>query len=306
MFVIDPYGPNGGTYMAYHVARIFQLDFGFTAVAVMDPVRNNIRADVFGYDSEFPQMSIEEMERSITDRDVLHANAGHSRFVFGPRLPGRKIMYVQGFTTARPLDCSFDAYVSVSSFVQQYLKTVYAVDAPTIAPFIEPQLLAPAIPWDDRPPDSAAVHLKGQVADLVALRLALARNGSDIRLEHVIPGGISRYRLSEYIGAARYLVNVSPAEGFGLVPLEAMAVGSVVLGFDGFGGREYLVDGVNCRCVAYGDFDGLAQRIIAAFEAPQLASRYRAAGLETAARYEYPRFRAAWCAQLDAFLNVTA
>ena len=100
------------------------------------------------------------MEQTIAADDVLFANAGYSRFVFGPRLPGRKIMYVQGFTTYRPLDLAYDAYVCVSSFVQRFLKNVYGVDAPLIAPFVELAALPPAAPWDERRPGSIVVHVK--------------------------------------------------------------------------------------------------------------------------------------------------
>lgn len=301
VFVPGAYMPNGGTYMAYHVARIFQQDFGLRAVAVTIGDETP-RHGVFRYDPVFPQISIEEMERTITERDVLQINAGHSRYVWGPRLPGRKIMYVQGWTTYRPLDCAFDAYVSVSSFVQEFLKNVYGVDAPVVPPFIEPKRFPRTKPWAERAPGSIVVHLKEHHADLAAVRAALGRRAPHVRLDDVLPLGLTQYDFLQRVGEARYLLTVAAAEGFGLVPLEAMAVGTAVLGFDGFGGRDYLLDGVNCACARYGDFDGLADRIAAAVEEPARAEALVAQARTMPARYNYARFRAAWNERIAAFL----
>jgi len=294
--------PNGGTYMAYHVARIFQQDFGYSAVAVTVDGETP-RHGIFRYDPVFPQISIEEMERAITERDVLLINAGHSRYVFGPRLPGRKLMYVQGFTTYRPLDCAFDAYVSVSSFVQRFLENVYGVEAPVVSPFIDPKRLPRTKPWAERPPGSIVVHAKTYFADLAALQSAVRKRAPEISLDSVLPLGMTHFDFMQRIAESRYLLTVAAAEGFGLVPLEAMAVGTAVLGFDGFGGRDYLFDGVNCACAVYGDFDGLADRIIAAVAEPARIEPLVEEARKMPARYNYARFRAAWNEQIAAFLK---
>ena len=48
----------------------------------------------------------------------------------------------------------------------------------------------------------------------------------------------------------------SYAQGFGLMPLEAMAMGCTVVGFDGYGGRDYMRPDINCCVVPYPDIDG--------------------------------------------------
>ena len=304
-FVLGAFMPNGGTYMAYHVARLFQDAFGFEPVAVVVDGETPDHG-VFRYDRTFPSVAIEEMERAITARDVLLANAGHSRYVFGPRLPGRKLMYVQHFVTARPLDVCFDMYVSVSSFVQRYLKTLYDVEAPLIPPFVELDRMPSVAPWEDRAPGSVVVHVKTSHPDLDALRAVLRRRGVAIALDDVLPLGLTHDEYLRRIGAARHLVTVASAEGFGLVALEAMALGTTVLGFDGYGGRDFLRDGVNAACTAYGDFVGLATRIAATVGDPARAARLADGGHRTAAGYGYEPFREAWTARIAQFLNATA
>jgi glycosyltransferase involved in cell wall biosynthesis len=98
------------------------------------------------------------------------------------------------------------------------------------------------------------------------------------------------------------LVSLSPAEGFGLVPLEAMAMGTTVIGFDAFGGREYMRPGKNCLVTSYPDIEGVAERLVAALGAPALAERLAEAGRLTALQFGYQRFRAAWQDQFRRFL----
>lgn len=52
--------------------------------------------------------------------------------------------------------------------------------------------------------------------------------------------GLTREGAAEVIRRSALFLSFSEREGFGLPPLEAMAAGCVVIGFDGGGGREYL------------------------------------------------------------------
>ena len=59
VFILRPYIPNGGTFMAYHLGRILHQEFGFNAFAVGDERADN---GIFDYDPVFPPISAEEME----------------------------------------------------------------------------------------------------------------------------------------------------------------------------------------------------------------------------------------------------
>src|SRR6516162_5214689 len=107
VFVVGAYLPNGGTYMTYHLGRILHLDFGLEVVAVSlggERPENG----VFDYDMDFPTIGIVDMEQQIGDEDILLASPSFSNYYFGARLPGRKLMYVQGFNTFALLDRYFD------------------------------------------------------------------------------------------------------------------------------------------------------------------------------------------------------
>ncbi|MGA7385613.1 MAG: glycosyltransferase [Methylocella sp.] len=112
-------------------------------------------------------------------------------------------------------------------------------------------------------------------------------------------GNLPARELMRRIGAARYFLTLSLAEGFGLLPLEAMALGVTVVGFDGFGGRHYMQPGVNCAVCPYPDISGLADRIIVVMRDPAYAAALAQAGRRTAAEYSYERFRATWIAEFE-------
>ena len=306
VFVVGAYLPNGGTYMAYHLGRILHLGFGLEVVAVTvgdERVDNGI----FHYDVAFPGIGIADMEQRIAADDVLLANPSFSHYLFGPRLPGRKLMYIQGFNTFALLDRYFDQYVCVSRFVGRFVRTIYGLRAPVIPAFVDLGRLPSATAWRDRPPASVLVHLKGdstyQAMVLARLRDAVARRASGIDLDNVLAGPLAHRDFLARMGACRYLLSLSAAEGFGLVPLEAMAMSTAVIGFDGFGGREYMKSGRNCLVTRYPDIEGVAERLVAALNAPAYAERLAEAGRLTAFRFGYHRFDAAWQAQFRRFLG---
>ena len=323
-YVVEGYVPNGGTYMAYHVARILHIDFGYDVrvVTVGPGVDQGHMHGLFSYDPVFPSISLGGCDDLIDEDDVLLCNPSFSMHNLGLRLRGRKLMYVQGFSTYSLLDRFFDHYVAVSGFVRGFLSQTYGIQAPVIPAFIPDNQFIPhgeavrdtVVTWDSRPPFSIEMNTKGDWSHQLLLldRVRRELKSRDRDLEEIIDwdaiAGRTRSRLPrdqflERVSSARYLLTLSVAEGFGLVPLEAMGMGTVVLGFDGYGGREYMVPGQNCAAAAYPDVSGLVDGMIHAMRDPAFAQRIAAAGVETASRYTYEAFRSAWVRELGVFLS---
>jgi glycosyltransferase involved in cell wall biosynthesis len=295
VFVIGAYVGNGGMFMAYHLGRILHRDFGLRVFAVT--VREETPdASPFDYDPVFDSVSVEQMSAMATAGDVVIANPSYSRLNLGLTSPALKVMYVQHFNTFRTLDLGFDCYISVSEVVRAFLSTVWGLETSVIAPFVNVSAVRPP-PWAERPAGSITVACKGDMRQQL-LVLDRLRRAIVPRLPHVrLDGILASARQQEFharIGAARHLLSLSIAEGFGLAPLEAMALGTTVVGFDALGGRDYMRPGVNCEAVAYPDIDGLAARLIRVLEDPAHAEALARAGQPTAAAYSYDRFRLAW------------
>ena len=87
-------------------------------------------------------------------------------------------------------------------------------------------------------------------------------------------------------------------EGLGVVLLEAMASGVPVIGSNIGGIPDIIEDGVNGLLVSPGDPQGLADAIIQILENPELAARFREAGLKTV------RDRFSWDKISDQFIEV--
>jgi Glycosyl transferases group 1 len=302
VFVIGAYLPNGGTLMAYHLGRILQHDFGIQAIAVR-MAGETADHGIHAYDLRMPVVSREQMEQQISDDDVLIVNPSFSYCQFGWRLPGFKISYVQDFKTFALLDRKFDHYVAVSDFVGQFLRTVYALDVRVIPPFIDVEPLPPCVDWAQRPENLVLPYRKGmpEVWDLSFQRLReiLALHAPHVTLADPIPAsGIPHAELLQRIGAARYFLTLSAAEGFGLVPLEAMAMGATVIGYDGFGGRQYMRPNENCAVAPYPEIERVAELLIAAVNDPARSMKLARRSRETAACYSYAAFRQAWIEEL--------
>ncbi len=307
VFVMGAYVPHGGTHMAYHLGRILGRDFklAVTAVAVGDE-----RADggIFRYDTEFPTVSVDEMEAVIGHDDLLICNPSFSNRHFGLRLSCRKLMYIQGFNTFKMIDGFFDHYVTVSRFVHDFVYRTYGIDSPVIPPFIDvpPQGRA----WQDRPEHSVTIYLKAADAEqqllLNRLRTLVGLRAPDVERaidwDSVVRPAEAPLDQDDFLsalGSRRYLLTLSVAEGFGLVPLEAMAQGVVVLGLDGFGGSHYMRPGENCATAPYPDLGMAADRLVEVMRSPALGQALSDAARLTAADYGYERFRRAWIAELS-------
>ena len=307
-YVVGAHLPNGGTYMAWHLGRILERDFGIAAVAVRVGEETPDHG-IHQYDLRMPQVAIAEMERAIGADDILVVNPSFSQHQFGMRLPGFKLSYVQGFNTFALLDLKFDHYVAASGFVAEFLRSTYAVDARVIPPFIDTVHLPPAPEWGQRPALSVLPYRKGLPevwsASFARLRDLVAARAPQITFaEPLASTGVAHAQLLAQLGASRYLLSLSAAEGFGLVPLEAMAMGTLVLGYDGFGGRQYMRADENCLVAPYPHIERVAQMLIDAVNDPARSAQIARCGQETAARYDYAAFRQAWIGELGRVLRI--
>ena len=308
VFVIGAYLPNGGTLMAYHIGRILQRDFGIQAHAVTLASESHDDG-IHAYDLRMPTLSVSDMEARVTPRDLLVVNPSFSPHQFGWRLPGTKISYVQDFKTFALLDRKIDHYVAVSGFVRDFLRTVYALDVPVIAPFIDLDAMPHAPQWPQRPANRVLPYRKGigEVWDLsfARLREIVAVRAPHIAFDDPLPSsGIAHRALMARLGDTRFLLTLSAAEGFGLVPLEAMAMGATVVGYDGFSGRQYMRSGENCLVAPYPEIERVADMLIQAVDSPARSETIAQRGRETAQQYSYARFRDAWIKALSLMLGI--
>lgn len=109
---------------------------------------------------------------------------------------------------------------------------------------------------------------------------------------------MTRPQVAQALAQSRVFASLSRDEGLGLPPLEAMAAGCLVCGFDGGGGQEYATP-ENGYWVAEGDLEGFARALHTALtlEAGAVSARV-AAGQASAAAFSEANFdqqlAAAW------------
>ncbi|MFO0389305.1 MAG: glycosyltransferase [Alphaproteobacteria bacterium] len=305
VFVAGALLPTGGAYMAYHLGRLLARHFGYE---LFDIHIYNVDKRIFRYDTPIQSVSIPQMENMVTGDDILIVNPSFSQFLFGLRLPGRKIMYIQDFRTFLLMDCHFDIYVSVSSVVSRYVHALYGIESPVIPAFIQLNQMPQALPWHERPKHSALVYMKNPSHEhkvlLAHISAQLRQIAPHINLTNILEGrGLTHQEFLRRLGAVRYFVNMSLAEGFGLVPLEAMAMGTMVTGVDGLAGRDYMNDGHNCMIGSIKNLRGLAHTIADAFSDEDRAFQITQNGQASAKHYGHAMFKAAWLKQFAEFLQ---
>jgi glycosyltransferase involved in cell wall biosynthesis len=139
--------------------------------------------------------------------------------------------------------------------------------------------------------DPAAEEKLREQADRVGVADRIRLDGSRTRAE--LP--------QAYEAADVTVFPVIWEEPWGLVPLEAMALGRPVIATGRGGSGEYLRDGENALLFDAGDAAALAAAVRALAEEPALRARLRAGGLETAPRHTEDVFNATVTREVEAF-----
>ena len=148
-----------------------------------------------------------------------------------------------------------------------------------------------------------AIHVAARLGE----QLVIAGRGPDeARLralaEEVHPGGVDfvigpdRQRLRELYRAATVLI-FGAFEDFGIVPVEAQACGTPVVGFDGGGTRDTVIDGVSGRLAptqSTADFADAVRMVLSVQLSPVMCR-------ESATRFSNERFRIEFSEWVTAF-----
>jgi glycosyltransferase involved in cell wall biosynthesis len=222
-------------------------------------------------------------------------------------LPCRRVVHTQGpFLTFRGFDsieamnaAGLHAGISCSTFGMQLMQRMgstlpWHVVTPFVHPLFHdngtPKKLQVAYMPDKRPKEAPVV-----------LSLFRQLHPQFAHVPWVPIANMSRADCAKAMAQSAVFASFSYLEGLGLPPLEAMASGCLVCGFDGHGGSDFAQP-ENGLWVKEGDHEGFAHAVAAALtlarEGNDATRQQLTAGQRTAALYSIPRFErellAAW------------
>lgn len=304
-YVVAAHYPSGGGRMLYGIAEVLATEFG-AEVIVVDVGGEAHAPDRFGYPLALPSIDVDGYRAAAREDDLLVMSPAFSHLWLGRTAPRRKLMYLQHFNTFRVLDTFFSDYVCVSRHTRDMLRATYGIRAQVIPAFIEPVAQAPP-DWTERPDGRVLVNLKGDrglnTQLLEEIRSGLAARGVAAEFVDPVQGGVPHAELMRTLGNHRYLLTLTESEGFGLLPLEAMARGVAVVGFDGFGGRDYMRPGRNSLCHPFPQVDRVIDSLTLLLTDASRARAIALAGQQTARGFNRARFRSAWHRALDALVQ---
>lgn len=297
VYVYNGYGDTGGAFLNYQIGRICHENFGRKLIIVYNRKVNRKQGGEhprFHYSYDFPAMSVEKMQERAKPDDLFICNPAHSTKWFGPSLNMKKLMYIQGINTFPVLDIFFDHYACVSKFVQDHINNVYNIKPKIISPFINHSVFKNEIPWEKRSDDILILNYKGYAkVAFEHLHKSFINKKSTLSFK-LIDTVMSQEELADLYNHHKYFLTLNPTEGFGLPPLEAMASGCAVIGFDSMGGRDYFENGQNAFIVPYGDFEQLAYILERMEEDPDIGETLARNGVLTAKSFTFEKFEKDW------------
>ena len=209
------------------------------------------------------------------------------------RTPAKKVLYCQAqyyllFNAIPPEDyrtLGFDRVACQSEIAKGFLERVLHFENVAVIPCaIDPTLFRPreksmqiAAITKKLPREAAAIHsvFRLKYPELRSVPWAILENASE-------------REIAETFGRSSIVLSLPFLESFGLVPLEAMASGAIVVGFHGHGALEYATSDNGCWFPSdhiEETADALAQIIRALQSNDAAILKMRDAGFATAARY---------------------
>jgi len=317
-YIVGGYSHTGSGYVAYRIAQLLHNHFDYQCVIVAAQPNQTYENSVsyFNHPNDYCSIQIQELAHRVTPKDLLISNPANSHRFFGG-LSCCKIMYVQSYTTFNILDGFFDSYVAVSHFVRRFLQFEYGIKAPVIPPFTRAEYVPKNLtPWEERPPYKIMVMGKLFFAELLQLfRDTMAKKYPHVHFEFTEVERFSKTQpeLLQLMAEHRYFMQLSPCEGFGLTPLEAMACGCVTLGFHGNGSLDYLrplrhkkldfLYQYNSGMVAYPQMDKLCNNVAYLLTHPDAAQKISGRGNSLIYQFSVENFDRNWINYFNNFLN---
>ncbi len=294
VWLVGGYGVNGGNQMAHHIGLCLKQQFecDVTMVGVANQMK---QASALFYQEEgFDVCDITELPDLVQAEDVVISQPSFSKHMLGFKLKGYKIMYIQGFNTFNLLDGFFDEYVCVSPFAQAFIYNTYGIKSQVISAFIGQENFPAPIKWEDKKDEVLIYPKHGKDHfDLFAPYLMAQLDEVGISYQLFDKKRKIQTELFHELNQYRYVLSLSIVEGFGLVPLEAMYLGCIVAGFDGFGGRTFM-NATNSVTVAYPNLDQIVPAIQELRTDPFNAKQLSLVARQTASKYTQARFHQEW------------
>lgn len=302
VYVFNGYGDRGGSFLNSRIGQICHKKFG-SSLSMVRNLRNERKGKFhprFKYRLKYPEIHISEMKKIIKPNDLFICNPTHSTKWFGLNLPSKKLMYIQGMNTYPVLDIFYDHYVCVSRFVQQHIGNIYNIKPSIISPFINHKIFLNKTPWNQRNNTVLILGYKGYAGPVFQyLHKFYMKKYPTSSIEFKLVDNLSQKELADVFNQHKYYLTLNPSEGFGLPPLEAMACGCAVLGFDSMGGREYLEHEKNAYIVDYGNFEQLTEYLRRIELEPGTGEKITKEANETASHFSYDHFETEWTKYLE-------
>lgn len=186
-------------------------------------------------------------------------------------------------------DLGFDYVISCGDYITKSVKLLNGEDCVTIANGIDGEVFYPD---DDVRIDNRVICLpRKNPEDIKTITTIVKREVPGV--EFFYADGLDERGIAEAYRKSDILLASGYPEGLPLPPLEAMFSGTVVVGFSGRGGRQYMIDEKTALVSADGDCIGASENLIRVLDDKALKERLRAEGLEITKNFTLERLKTA-------------
>ena len=216
-------------------------------------------------------------------------------------IPARKVLFCQNqyYMALNPIPADrlaglgFSHFAASSCAARDFMRSVLHIEGAALIPYsVDPAIFAAR-------PKAIQIALVPRKMPREASLIGHIFREKYPKLQHVpwqVIDNAPERAAADILGRSAILLSLSFLESFGLVPVEAMAAGCIIIGFDGYGGREYASP-ENGFWFAPDQLEEVADALATAITGLESGDKkleaMRNAGTATAARYSMDNTRGA-------------
>jgi len=172
----------------------------------------------------------------------------------------KKIVYVQGFVFYKSSDPYGDKIIWYSS---NYNKSIVGIPGPVVPPFVDRTVFYPLESFADKFSKPYSILVQSR-KDGSKKWEEVARNLNESTIKSFSPIVLTNKREEDFATSMRqatmFFAHSFP-EGFGLPALEAMVSGTLVFGYTGGGGSDFMTHRHNSFIAPNGDFFSVSKML---------------------------------------------
>ncbi len=268
---------RGDTMIIYKHCDILRKN-GYNASPIYIGREKHKEPNWFFHKSKLTRFQYEDL-KNLSDEDIVICPDSSPELICNFNR-GKKFLFVQNWAKYKNLSAEnygFDGILTFTGYCANYLRSLTNLPVYEIRNGIELNHFSYSV--NLKKEDEVLILYRKNTDVIDKFFSELPKDLKEFYNFKVIYEKVNKAKLISLYKESDIFLNFSYPEGFGLMPLEAMACGCVVCGFTGGGGKSHMIEDETALVVEDGNINGIYKILFKLMKNEKLKSHIRKNGL---------------------------